>query len=131
VVRLQSGASGETGPSQKKDRSDGSARVVYLIIMVLVAGIGIGTLYWQQRSQRAHLDSVEGFRASLQKIAPEAAPGPFRRAQVASRPRPGARRRTPGRPVPLDERQRAAARRRLEARRRDQTARVAGSRNGI
>ena len=103
--------------------------MIYLIIMVLVAGIGIGTLLLQQRNQRAHLDSVEGFRASLQKIAPEAAPGPFRRAQVGPRRPTGARRRTPGRPVPLDARQRAAARRRLEARRRDQMSRVADSRN--
>lgn len=104
--------------------------MIYLIIMVLVAALGIGTLYWQQRSQRAHLDSVEGFRQSLQKIAPQTGPPPRRRARTA-RPTPQGHRSTPGRPSPLDARQRAEARRRLEARRRKDPTRVAGTRNGF
>ncbi|HYI45294.1 MAG TPA: hypothetical protein VE174_07535 [Actinomycetota bacterium] len=101
--------------------------MIYLIIMVLVAVIGISTLFIQQRNQRAHMDSVEGFRASLQKIAPQAAPAPRRRARTGARPQP-ARRRTSGRPVPLDARRRAEARRRVEARRRNHPSRV-GTRN--
>ncbi len=103
--------------------------MVYLVIMVLVAAVGIGSLLLQQHRQAAHLDSVEGFRESLKKISPESAPGPFHKAQVAAR-RPQARR-TPGRPTPLDAKRREAARRRLEARRRRQLAQAAGSRSGF
>jgi len=103
--------------------------LIYLVMMMLVAGIGIGSLMMQQRRQRAHMESVEGFRNSLSKIAPEATPGPFRKKHAVARPRP--RGRTPGRPVPMDARRRAEARRRLEARRRSQMARAAASRNGF
>ena len=89
--------------------------MIYLVILFAVASVGIGTLWVQQRRQRAHLGSVEGFRASLEKISPHAAPGPFRRAAQAGR-RPISRR-APGRPVPLDPARREAARRRVEARR--------------
>ncbi len=100
--------------------------MVYLVIMVLVAAVGIGSLLLQQRRQTAHLDSVEGFRESLRKISPESAPGPFQQAQVGAR-RPQARR-TTGRAVPLDPKRREAARLRLEARRRRQVAQAAGPR---
>ncbi|MGH2809142.1 MAG: hypothetical protein ACRDKT_17900 [Actinomycetota bacterium] len=90
--------------------------MIYLVILLAVAGVGIGSLWVQQRRQRAHLDTVEGFRASLEKIAPYAAPGPFRRAAQEGR-RPMSKR-APGRAVPLDPARREAARRRVEARRR-------------
>jgi len=92
--------------------------------MMVVAAIGIGTLMWQQRRQHAHRDSVQGFNQALKAISPEASPGPFRQADRAAR-RPATRRRTPGRPVPLDARQRAQARRRLEERRRIEARRRA------
>ena len=95
--------------------------MVYLTIMVLVAAVGIGSLWVQQRRQRAHLETVEGFRSKLEKISPHSTPGPFRQASVTRRP---ARRRVPGRPVPLDPARREEARRRVEARRRAALARV-------
>ena len=89
--------------------------MIYLAILLAVAGVGIGSLWVQQRRQRAHLETVEGFRQSLEKISPYAVPGPFRRAAESGR-RPMSRR-APGRPVPLDPARREAARRRVEARR--------------
>jgi cell division protein FtsN len=104
--------------------------VVYLLIMLAVAVVGIGSLLFQQRRQRAHLETVEGFQESLKAISPDAAPGPFRAARVSRRP--ARRDKVPGRPVTLDPARRDAARRRLEARRRAQSrsqfARAAGSR---
>ena len=94
--------------------------MVYLAIMFIVAATGIATLWVQQRRERAHLETVDGFRRSLAKIAPEAAPGPFARSR---RPRS----RTPGRRVPLDPAKREAARRRVEARRRAALARATAS----
>ena len=108
--------------------------MIYLILMVLVAVIGVGTLVWQQRRQQAHMDSVAGFNQALKAISPDAAPGPFRNARRGAR-RP-TRGRTQGRPVPLDAKQRAQARHRLEQRRRMEahkraaSARVAESRYG-
>lgn len=96
--------------------------MIYIVIMLLVAGAGIGSLWAQQRRQRAHLDTTESFRLSLEKIAPDAHPGPFRRAVHAGRPPSG--RRPLGRPVPLDPERREAARMRVEARRRAALARA-------
>jgi len=95
--------------------------MIYVVIMLLVAGAGIGSLWAQQRRQRAHLETAESFRSSLEKIAPHANPGPFRRAMRGSRP---SGRRPLGRPVPLDPERREAARRRVEARRREALARA-------
>jgi hypothetical protein len=107
--------------------------VIYLLIMLAVAVVGIGSLVFQQRRQRAHLETVEGFQQSLKAISPEAAPGPFRAAQVSRRPI--RRQKAPGRPVALDQTRRDAARRRLEARRRAQSssqfAQVTGSRQPL
>jgi hypothetical protein len=89
--------------------------VVYLVIMFLVGAVGLGSLAVQQRRERAHLGSVEGFRNSLAKIAPEARPGPFRKASAPRRPGM-----VPGRRVPMTAAQRESARRRVEARRRAQ-----------
>jgi hypothetical protein len=96
--------------------------VVYIMILLLVAGAGIGSLWVQQRRQRAHLETSESFRSSLEKIAPHATPGPFGRVAKAGR-RPESRRQV-GRPVPMDPQRREAARRRVEARRRQALARA-------
>jgi len=96
--------------------------VIYIMILLVVAGAGIGSLWAQQRRQRAHLETSESFRSSLEKIAPHSAPGPFRRAAHVGR-RPASRRHV-GRPVPLDPERREAARRRVEARRRAALARA-------
>ena len=96
--------------------------MIYILIMLLVAGAAIGSLWAQQRRQRAHLETSESFRMSLEKIAPHSTPGPFRRATRAGRA-PASRRQV-GRPVPLDPERREAARRRVEARRRAALARA-------
>ena len=96
--------------------------MIYILIMLLVAGAGIGSLWAQQRRQRAHLETSESFRSSLEKIAPHATPGPFRRAARAGRRPSGGR--PLGRPVPLDPQRREAARVRVEARRRAALARA-------
>jgi hypothetical protein len=104
--------------------------VIYLLIMLAVAAVGIGSLLIHQRRQRAHLQTVEGFQQSLKAISPEAAPGPFRAARVSRRPAKS--KKIPGRPVALDPDRREAARGRVEARRRAQSrsrlAQASGSR---
>ena len=93
--------------------------MIYLVIMVLVAGTGITRLWLMQRRQRAHLETVDGFRMSLERISEQtrARPAGTRRAPI----RPGSGH---GRPRPvsrsssIDPARRAAAKRRIEARRR-------------
>ena len=91
--------------------------MVYLFIMVAVATVGIGSLWMQQRRQRAHIETVGAFQESLRKIAPESQPAAWRRRPPARQGRPGVRR-GGRRPVPSDAARREAARRRVEARRR-------------
>lgn len=88
----------------------------YLMIIVVAALFGITRLWLLQRRERAHLDSVEGFRSSLEKLSEQSSIyyRPLRRTR-ASRP---ATERGGRRPVPLDAERRDAARRRLEQRRR-------------
>jgi hypothetical protein len=89
--------------------------VIYLVILFLVGGVGIGSLLVQQRRERAHLQTADTFLSSLEKIAPEARPGPFAESRVPrSRPVPTGR----SRKARVEARRRAAARKRLEARRR-------------
>jgi len=45
--------------------------VVYLVIMFAVAAAGITRLWLQQRKERAHLETVDGFRESLESISSE------------------------------------------------------------
>lgn len=81
--------------------------------MVAVAAAGITRLWLQQRRENARLNSVDGFRDSLQKISTP----PTRRR------RPGVRSQRPA-PIShaprtqLDPARREAAKRRIEARRR-------------
>ncbi|MFN2390200.1 MAG: hypothetical protein ABR575_11430 [Actinomycetota bacterium] len=88
----------------------------YLMIIVVVGMAGIARLWLLQRRQRGHLETVEGFRSSLEVLSeqssfyyhrPRRAAGPRSLAGSAGR-----------RPAPLDPARRAAAKRRLEARRR-------------
>jgi hypothetical protein len=96
--------------------------VVYLVIMVAVAGAGIMRLWLIQRRQHSHLETVDGFRSSLERISEQT------RARPAGARRAGPTRPTgaPGRARPMsrggaiDPARRAAAKRRIEARRRAQ-----------
>ena len=81
--------------------------MVYVIILVLVATAAITKLWLGQRRQRATLESVEGFRESLERIATGPGLG-YARATRRTGPRG---------PRTLDPERREAARRRLEARR--------------
>jgi hypothetical protein len=98
--------------------------LIYLVIMVVVAAAGIASLWVQQRREKAHLSSVDDFRSSLERISARPVrfardAGPRRRAQ-----HPQGRTTTPARRAPqhrtrggLDPERRAAAKRRIEARR--------------
>jgi len=101
--------------------------VIYLVILVLAASVSIGRLWMMQRRQRSHLQTVDGFRSSLQRLAERVNLAPIR-AQPAARRKVGVRRdpaprriATPRmahrRPEKLDPARRAAAKRRIEARR--------------
>jgi hypothetical protein len=90
--------------------------VVYLVIIVLVAAAGIGRLWLVQRRHATSLQTVDGFRSSLERLS----------GQAALPPEPGMRR-SPAPPedqgsdpyrATLSPERRAAAKRRLEARRR-------------
>ena len=93
--------------------------MLYLAIMFVVAFAGIARLWLHQRRLHAHMNSVEGFQASLQRLA-FPAPPKARRTPVLPglRPAPWAEAGKPFRqPAPLDARRRAAAKARLTARR--------------
>ena len=92
----------------------------YLILMFIVASIGIAILWIQQRREKAHLETVDGFRSSLSKIAPD---------QRGVRSRRPVTRKAAGRPE-MDPARREAARRRVEARRRAALARASSRRAG-
>jgi hypothetical protein len=87
--------------------------VTYLVIFFVVASAGIAAIWFRQRRELRHLNTVDGFRSSLEKISTHQvrAPGPRMRLPDAA---PRARSR---RPEPLDPARREAARRRLERRR--------------
>lgn len=101
--------------------------MAYLVIMVLLAAAGITRLWLMQRRQRARTETVDGFWSSLErieKVSQEPTPTPRR---ASSRPRAVRASGRPGRPTPLDPARRAAAKKRLEERRRAMArARAAG-----
>ena len=114
-------------------RSDG---LPYLLIMLVVAVAGVIRLYLMHRRERSQVSTIDGFRSNLEGIGSHTTP---RRPVAMTRPeaRPRAKRTTsaerairrnhPGqyrRHAPLDPERRAAAKRRLEARRRG-SARIA------
>ena len=88
--------------------------MIYLAIFLFAACAGIGSLWMNQRRARRHLNTVDGFRSSLERISnreiviPDSKP---ERVSITTRPS-GSRR-----PEPLDPARREAARRRLERRR--------------
>lgn len=86
--------------------------MAYLVIMFFVAAVGLGILWFTQVRQRAHLDTVNGFKDSLERLS-SGSQGPSNRSAEASRPS-----RSRHAPAPLDPARREAAKRRLEARRR-------------
>lgn len=90
----------------------------YLIFMVILAAAAIGRLWLQQRKERSHQETVQGFQTALAKISePHPVTTGHRRGAPVSRVSAGRTR--PGRgPQPLDPARREAAKRRLEARRR-------------
>ncbi len=117
--------------------------MLYLAILVVVAIIGITKLYLQQRKERSHIQTVDGFRTSLQRLSDGSVTAPGQGAapppaaaepepagsvepEVVAFPEPvrtlGSRR---SHPV-LDPARRAAAKRRIEERRRAARARAAG-----
>lgn len=95
--------------------------MIYLAFIVLLAGGGILKLWLYQRRQN-DLGGVDEFWAGLEKVAAQPAPAPRRALDTSEgRPRPMARpqsARTGARPAPLDPARRAAAKMRIEARRR-------------
>jgi hypothetical protein len=107
--------------------------VIYLVIVFVVAAAGIARLWIQQRRERAHLETVDGFRESLESIQPTYSFSPrserksrARRPEQAEAPRPVRRAARPIRSAvprykPLEPERRAAAKRRLEQRRRART----------
>lgn len=93
--------------------------MVYLFIMVMVAGAGIMRLWLMQRRQRAHLETVDGFRSSLERISEQTRARPAGLRRVPGRPNGAPRRpHSVSRSTGMDPARRAAAKRRIEARRR-------------
>ena len=87
--------------------------VIYLGIFLIAAAAGILVLWWSQHRQRKHLQSVDGFRTSLERISAHHVAIPDAARERRTAPRPGGRRR----PEPLDPARREAAKRRLAHRR--------------
>ena len=94
--------------------SSEGAVVIYLAIFVIVAMSGITALWINQSRSRRHLDSVDGFRSSLERVSTHdiAVPESPREGKDVARAV-----RIRRRPEPLDPARREAARRRLERRR--------------
>lgn len=86
--------------------------MTYLIFLVLLASAGIIRLWISQRRAQAHLSSVSNFQASLERISTD--PPRIARAHPNHSIRPPSRRGH----APLDPERRAAAKRRIQARRR-------------
>lgn len=92
---------------------------MYLVIFLGAAIAGIGSLWLYQRRQRKVLNSVDGFRTSLQRISTHQIAIPNGRAE-RSRAEHRSVSTAPGgsrRPEPLDPARREAAMRRVERRR--------------
>lgn len=95
--------------------------MVYLVILVLAASVAIGRLWLMQRRQRSHLQTVEGFRSGLERLAEPSTPVPGPRRTTGRVAAPTSN----GRTLELDPARRAAAKKRIEARRRAMRARAA------
>lgn len=88
--------------------------MIYLVLVVVVAALGIARLWLQQRRQQARLFSVTEFRTGMEKIS---GPPPPRTMQRDRRPTTLARTSPRRAPQPLDPQRRAAAKKRIQARR--------------
>jgi hypothetical protein len=88
--------------------------VIYLAIFAIIAMAGITALWVNQSRQRRHLESVDGFRSSLEKVSSHDIDVPAPREERTDVARAVRIRR---RPEPLDPDRREAAKRRLERRR--------------
>jgi hypothetical protein len=97
--------------------------VLYLAILVLLAAGGIFKL-WRFQRRAARLDSVDEFWSGLERISAQPRPQPREKVERDPAVRAVAPRRSGRRPDPLDPDRRAAAKRRIEARRR--AMRIAG-----
>ncbi len=111
------------------------------MIMVVVAGAGILRLWLLQRKEESRLDAVDDFRLGLEAISVQTSgrgarvyaptshrPMPVRSVmekRVVVDSGPANRRYSSPSPQPLDPARRAAAKRRIEARRRALGTRVA------
>ena len=91
--------------------------MIYLLLLAALAAGAIGRLWLSQRRHRSHLESVDGFQKSLERLS--SSPG-FNSRPRSSQPRV---RHTPVRRPTLDPERREAAKRRLEARRRSMKVR--------
>jgi hypothetical protein len=85
--------------------------LIYVAVIVIAALAGIARLSLIQRRERVHLQTAEGFFDSLEKISHPTPP-------LRSRPMRVSGGRPASRVAPLDPARRAAAKRRIEARRR-------------
>lgn len=91
--------------------------MIYLLLLAALAAGAIGRLWMMQRRQRSHLETVDGFQQSLRRLS---ASSGFNARPRASQ---SVARRAPARRPTLDPERRAAAKRRLEARRRSMKVR--------
>jgi hypothetical protein len=99
--------------------------MIYLVILVVAASLSIGRLWMLQHRQKSHLQTVDGFRAGWQALSEPANPplaperssrhrGPHRQETPRRKATPRAAHR---RPEKLDPARRAAAKKRIAARR--------------
>jgi hypothetical protein len=124
------------GMEQARKREREKRLVVYLVIMVLVAVLGIMRLWLQQRREQSQMDTIEGFSSALEAIKPEMGEGRVgeisarraRRSPVAPRSRRTLFSWFVSRPD-IEGARRAEARRRIEARRQAHEAARARARH--
>lgn len=97
--------------------------MIYLAIVVIVAGAGILRLWLQQRRQRVKVDDIVGFKSSLERLSePGRSPAPLTARLSSTSPHEPSTPAPPPGVAPLDERRRRAAKNRIEARRRSARA---------
>ena len=94
--------------------------MVYLVVIVAIAGAGIGRLWWIQRRHATSLQTVDGFRSSLERLSAQQGLSPDEPVASPTVRSSAPRDESAADPYlePLDPARRAAAKRRLEARRR-------------
>ena len=102
--------------------------MAYLLIIVVVATVGILRLWLQQRRLvKAEWRSVNGYRTTLERVSAHPAPrlsGAEQRTAIRRNMAPATGSPGPRGVTPMDPARREAAKRRIEARRRDSRARI-------